>query len=209
MELFLRSALYLHVVQRDSFTFICSAQNTNPIYAYIRTESDTKVLPMQNTETTRQAMCVRRNLATRSQNTRTPSAIPKIWYRITRRQRFGRSVPPASTKRKKFHVKWPTFFQIVIRFRFSWNIFTKVSDIKKNYANPSGGRRADACRWKDRQTYYVTKVTGSFGDWAKARKNKMQIRHMHSFLEILCDKQEWIRLETKFLLKNLESKIYS
>ena len=59
------------------------------------------------------------------------SAIPKIWYRITRRQRFGRSVPPASTKRKKFHVKWPTFFQIVIRFRFSWNIFTKVSDIKK------------------------------------------------------------------------------
>jgi len=38
----------------------------------------------------------------------------------------------------------------------------------------------------DRLTY-VTKVTGSFGDCAKARKNKTQVTHMHSFLEILCD----------------------
>jgi hypothetical protein len=71
---------------------------------------------------------------------------------------------------------------------------------------PVGGMHADGRT--DRLTY-VTKVTGSFGDCAKERKNKMQVQHIHSFLEILCDKQEWIRLETKFLLKNLESKVYS
>ena len=139
----------------------------------------------------------------------------KIWYRITRRQRFGRLMPPASTQRTKFHVKWSIFFQIVIKFRFSRHIFAKVSDIKR-HGNSSGERRAVTCRWKDRQTdrqtdrrTYVTKVTGSFGDCAKERKNKMEFTHTHSFLEILCDKQEWIRLETKFLLKNLWSKIYS
>ena len=188
MELFFRSTLYLHVMQRDSFNFICSSQDinlltpnddysgrpapltskccilyiystnigteyfkrdiyspffplknaicfinltylvpvlftfyiqdvlklkkkefrrqkVNPVYAYIRSESDTKDLPMQNTDTTRQAMCVRRNMATCSQNIRTPSAIPKIWYRITRRQRFGPLVPPTSTLRTKFRVK--------------------------------------------------------------------------------------------------------
>lgn len=143
---------YLHVVQKDSFSYICSAQDINPICACIRPESDTKLLLMQNTETTRQAISVRWNMATRSQNIRTHSAILKIWYRITRRQRFSRLVPPASTQRTIFHVKWPTSFQIVIKFRFSRHIFTKVSDIKR-HGNPSGERRAVTCRWKDRQTY--------------------------------------------------------
>ena len=161
MELFLRSPLRLHVVQRDSFTFICSAQDLNQMYAYIRSESDTTVLPMQNTETTRQAMCLRWNLATRSQNIRNSLTIPKICYRITRRQRFGRSMPPTSTKRTKVHVKWPTLFQIVIKFRFLRHTFTKVSDIKR-HGNPSGGRRADACRWKDRQTCVRHEGNGQF-----------------------------------------------
>jgi hypothetical protein len=73
---------------------------------------------------------------------------------------------------------------------------------------PVGGALMHANGSMDRRTY-VTKITGSFGDCAKERKSKIQVTHMHSFLEILCDKQEWIRLETKFLLKNLESKIYS
>ena len=56
---------------------------------------------------------------------------------------------------------------------------------------PEGGALIHVDGRTDRQTY-VTKVTGSFGDYAKARKNKKQVTYIHSFLEILCDKQERI-----------------
>jgi len=46
-------------------------------------------------------------------------------------------------------------------------------------------------RQTDRRTY-VTKVTGSFDDCAKARKTEIEVMHMHSFLEILCHKQDGI-----------------
>ena len=49
----------------------------------------------------------------------------------------------------------------------------------------------------------------AFGGYANERKNDMQVTHIHSFLEILCDKQEWIGLEEKCLLKKLEFKMYS
>jgi len=162
---------------------------------------------MQSTETTRHAVCVRRKMATRLQNIRI-SPLPsrpsqKIWYRITRRQRFGPLVPPAPTLRTKFRIKWPIFFPDCNQI----SIFTKVSDIKRHGIRPVRGALWHAGGRTDRRTY-VTKVTGSFDDCAKVRKTEVEVTHMHSCLEILCHKQEWIRMETKFLLKNLGSKIY-
>jgi len=110
-----------------------------------------------------------------------PSAIPKIWHRINRRQPFGPLVPPASTLRTKFHVKWPIFFQIVIKFRFSRKFpISNVMEIR-----PVRGALWHADGRTDRRTYFK-KVTGSFDDCVKARKTEMEVMHMHSFLEMLC-----------------------
>jgi hypothetical protein len=69
---------------------------------------------------------------------------------------------------------------------------------------PVGGVLIHVDERTDRRTY-VAKVTGGFGDYGKVLK--MQVTQIHSFIEMLCDKQEWVRLETTFLWKNTEYKI--
>jgi hypothetical protein len=111
-------------------------------------QSDMKFLTMQTTET-RQAMWVRWYTAKYSYPLGHPNNL--VLYH-SKKALWPFNASSINKTHKGNHTKWPIFFQIVTKYRFVRNIFTKILDIKR-HENPAGGRRADTCRLKDRQTY--------------------------------------------------------